>query len=100
MHQLLNGWLAELPAILEFINSIANTTSTLIGVEPGSHKVVSKGYINTENSQMYQLVPFSAPKQLNPWSNSPASRMVIYSQLSAFLGEIEPLNDHPTLVDV
>ena len=74
MHQLLNGWLAELPAILEFLNGIAYTTSTLIKVEAGSHKVAGKGYINTE---MYQLVPFSAPKQLNPWSNSPASRMVI-----------------------
>ena len=86
MHQLLNGWLAKLPAILEFLNGIANTTSTLMRVEAGSYKVAGKGYINTENSQMYQLVPFSAPKQLNPWSNSPASRMVIYSQLPAFLG--------------
>ena len=87
MHQPLNGWLAKLPAILEYLNGIANSTSTLIRVEAGSHKVAGKGYINTENSQMYQLVPFSALKQLNPWSNSPASRMVIYSRLPAFLGE-------------
>ena len=87
MHQLLNGWLAKLPATLEFLNGIANTTSTLIRIEAESHKAAGKGYINTENSQMYQLVPFLAPKQLNPWSNSPATRMVIYSRLPAFLGE-------------
>ena len=36
IHKLLNGYLAELPAILDrFFSGYANTTSTYIGVEGG-----------------------------------------------------------------
>ena len=56
---LLNGQLAELPAILDsLLTGIANTTSTPIGVEVEgwwvvrSHKVAGKGYVNTENGQI------------------------------------------------
>ena len=56
MDRLLNGWLAELPAILDsFLTDIANTTSTPTVVVDGrwvggNHKVAGKGCINTENS--------------------------------------------------
>ena len=39
-------------------------------------------------------------KYLNPWPNSPASRVSIYSWLVACSLEMEPLKDHPALVDV
>ena len=56
--------------------------------------VVGKDYINTENSQMASIgVIFSSTyhaKELNPWPNSPASHVVIYSWLSACPWEMEP----------
>ena len=42
------------------------------------------------------FVPFSYSyhtKQLNPWPNSSASRIVNYSPLSSRLGEMEPFED-------
>ena len=53
-HQLSNGYLAELPTILDIFPGIANTTITPIGVV-GSHKVAGKGYVNTKNSQMSSI---------------------------------------------
>ena len=35
-------------------------------------------------------------KQLNPWPNSPASCVVVYSQLAACPVEMEPFKDHPS----
>ena len=64
----------------------------------GSHKVVGKGYINTENSQMASIGAIFAStyhtKQLKPWPNSSASHVVNYSQLSARQGKIEPFKEH------
>ena len=59
-HQLLNQYLAELPAILDIFPGIANaTTTTLVVVE--NHKVVGNGYVNTENSQIASIsVSFSS----------------------------------------
>ena len=66
----------------------------------GSHKVVGKGYVNTENTQMVSTGAIFTckyhTKQLNPCLNSSASCMVNYSQLSTCLGEMEPFEDHPS----
>ena len=60
----------------------------------GSHEVVGKGYVFTKTSQMASIgVIFTSiyhTKQLNPWPNSLASRVVNYSQLSACRGDIQP----------
>ena len=81
---------------------MANTTSTSIGWEggwqAGSHKVVSKGYVNPENRQMASTGAIFTPtyhiKQLNPWQNSSVGHVVNYSWLSACQGEMEPFQDH------
>ena len=60
----------------------------------GSHKVAGKGCIFTKTSQMASIgVIFTSThhtKQLNPWPNSSASRVVNYSQLSACQGDMQP----------
>ena len=59
----------------------------------GSHKVVGKGYVFTKTSQMASIgVTFTSTyhtKQLNPWPNSSASRVVNYSQLSTCQGDMQ-----------
>ena len=59
---------------------------------------VKATYINTNNSQMVYIgAIFTSTyhaKQLNSWPNSSASRVVNYSQLSAFQGERKPFNDN------
>ena len=35
-------------------------------------------------------------KWLNPWPNSPASRVAIYGRLAAYPLEMEPFKDHPS----
>ena len=81
----------ELPAILDsFLLAYPIPQALLqrwrVGVV-GSHEVVNKGYVNTENSQMASIgVIFSSTyhtKQLNLWANSSASHAVKYSWLSA-----------------
>ena len=70
----------------------------------GSHKVAGKGYVFTKTSQMPSIgVIFTTTyhtKQLNPWPNSSASRVVNYSQLSACQGICSHLKATRTLVDV
>ena len=65
----------------------------------GSHKVADKGYIFTKTSQMASIgVIFTSTyhtKQLNPWPNSSASRVVNYSQLSACQGDMQPFEGDP-----
>ena len=60
----------------------------------GSHKVAGKGHVFTKTSQMASIgVIFTSTyhtKQLNPWPNSSASRVVNYSQLSACQGDMQP----------
>ena len=60
----------------------------------GSHEVTGKGYVFTKTSQMAFIgVIFTSTyhtKQLNPWPNSLASRVVNYSQLSACQGDMQP----------
>ena len=56
-----------------------------------------KAYVNTENRQMTTISAiFTHTKQLNPWQNSSASRVVNYSWMSACEGELELLEDHPS----
>ena len=66
----------------------------------GSHKVVGKGYVNTENNQMASTdAIFTSTyhtKQLNPWPNSSASHVVNYSWLSVCQGEVETFENHPS----
>ena len=66
----------------------------------GSHKVADKGYIFTKTSQMASIgVIFTSTyhtKQLNPWPNSSASRVVNYSQLSACQGDMQPFEGDPS----
>ena len=65
----------------------------------GSHKVAGKGYVFTKTSQMASIgVTFTSTyhtKQLNPWTNSSASRVVNYSQLSACQGDMQPFEGDP-----
>ena len=60
----------------------------------GSHEVVGKGYVFTKTSQMASIgAIFTSTyhtKQLNPWPNSSASRVVNYSWLSACQGDMDP----------
>ena len=60
--------------------------------------VVSKGYVNTENSQMASICAIFTSKyhtkQLNPWLNSSASCVVNYNRLSAWQGERELFKEH------
>ena len=63
----------------------------------GNHKIMSKGYIKTESSEMVFIdVILSSiyhSKQLSPLPNSPANCVVIYSWLPAFPAEMEPFED-------
>ena len=65
----------------------------------GSHEVAGKGYVFTKTNQMASIdVIFTSiyhTKQLNPWPNSSASRVVNYSQLSACQGDMQPFEDDP-----
>ena len=65
----------------------------------GSHKVVSKGYVFTKNSQIASIgVIFTSTyhkKQLNPWPNSSASRVVNYSWPSFCQGDMEAFVGDP-----
>ena len=70
----------------------------------GSHEVAGKGYVFTKTSQMASIrVIFTSiyhTQQLNPWPNSPASRVVNYSQLSLLVkGICSHLKVTRTLVD-
>ena len=66
----------------------------------GSHEVVGKGYIFTKTNQMASIgAIFTSTyktKQLNPWPNSSASRVVNYSQLSACQGDMQPFEGYPS----
>ena len=61
--------------------------------------MAGKGYVFTETSQMASIgVIFTSTyhtKQLNPWPNSSASRVVNYSQLSACQGDMQPFESDP-----
>ena len=61
--------------------------------------MVSKDSIKTEGSQMASIGAIVSStyhtRHLNPLPTSPASCVVIYTQLSACPGEIEPFKDHP-----
>ena len=67
----------------------------------GSHKVAGEGYIFTKNIKMTFIgAIFTSTwhtKQLNPWTNSSASRVVIHSRLSACQGYLKATQ---ALVDV
>ena len=60
--------------------------------------MMGKGYFNFEKSQMAFIgAIFTSTlhtEQLSPYPNSSAKRVVIYSQLSACQGKIEPFEDH------
>ena len=70
------------------------------GWEVGSHEVAGKGYVFTKTSQMASIgAIFTSTyhtKQLNPWPNSSASRVVNYSWLSASQGDMEPFEGDPS----
>ena len=59
--------------------------------------MAGKGYIFTKNSQMTSIgaifTSTCQTKELNPWPNSSASRVVIYSQLSACQRKMGPFKD-------
>ena len=104
MHQLLKGQLAELPIILESFSLAQPITQALLygwRVEVvRSHKVAGKGYSKTENSQIVFIgAIFNSTyhtKQLNPWPNSPANCVMIYSWPYACPGKMKPFKDHPS----
>ena len=74
-----------------FFTGVANTSSTPTGWE-GSHEVAGKSSVFTKTSQMASIgaifTSTDHTKQLNPWPNSPASRVVNYSWLSACQGDM------------
>ena len=65
---------------------------------------MDKGYINIENNKMASIgAMFNYiyhTKQLNLWPNKPSNYVVIYSWLSGYPRKMEPLKDHPALVDI
>ena len=84
---------------------VANTTSTPTGWEGGgwliSHEVAGKGYDFTKTSQMASIgaiftSTYYHTKQLNPWPNSSASRVVNYIWLSACQEDMEPFEGDPS----
>ena len=60
----------------------------------GSHDVAGKAYVFTKASQMASIgAIFTSTyhtKQVNPWSNSSASCVVNFSQLSTCQGDMQP----------
>ena len=60
--------------------------------------MAGKGHVFTKNSQMASIgAIFTSTyhiKQLNPWLNSSASRVMNYSQLSACQGKMGPFESH------
>ena len=60
--------------------------------------MADKGYVFTKNNQMTSIgaifITTCNTKQLNPWPNSSASSVVIYSQLSACQGKMGPFKGH------
>ena len=87
------GWIASWISLhfRWFFTGVDNTSTTPTGWEgrgrAGSHEVASKGYVFIKTSQMASIgAIFTSTyhtKQLNPWPNSSASRVVNYSRLSA-----------------
>ena len=67
--------------------------------EAGSYEVAGKGHIFTKTNHMVSIgaifISTYHTKQLNPWPNSSASRVVNYSQLSASKGDMQPLEGDP-----
>ena len=65
----------------------------------GSHEEVEKGYSFTKTRQMASIgVIFTSTyhtKQLNPWPNSSASRVMNCSQLSACQGDMQIFEGDP-----
>ena len=62
--------------------------------------MAGKGYVLTKTRQMASTDAIFTSKyhtkQLNPWPNSSASRVVNYSQLSACQGYMEPFEGDPS----
>ena len=57
--------------------------------------VEGKAYVNTENRQMTSISAiFTHTRQLNPWQNSSASRVVNYRWMSTCEGQLELFEDH------
>ena len=68
-----------------------------VGGWEGSYRVAGKGYVFTKTSQMASIgIIFTSTyhtRQLNPWPNSSASRVVNYCQLSDCHGDMQPFED-------
>ena len=59
----------------------------------------TKATSRLKTAKWHPLVPFSPlhiTKQLNPWPNSSASRVVNHRQLSDCQREMEPFEEHPS----
>ena len=104
INQLLNEQLAEFSTILDSFQWCSQYHQHCYRVGGwgwvGNHEVIGKGCVNTENSQMASIgTIFTSTyhtKQLNPWSNSSASRVVNYGQLPAYQRNMEPFEEHPS----
>ena len=100
IHQLLNGWLPELPAILDsflLVSQYLKHSYRGGGWGWWGATVTGKGYVNIKNNQMASIgAIFTSAyhtKQLNPWTNTSAGYVVNYSLLPACQGEMEPFED-------
>ena len=65
----------------------------------GSHEVAGKGYVSTKTNQLASIgaifTSIYHTKQLNPWPNSSASRVVSYSCLSACQEDMQSFEGDP-----
>ena len=63
-------------------------------------RMIRPTYVFTKNSQMTSIgVIFTSTchtKQLNPWTNSSASCVMIYRQLSVYWGKMVPFEGYPS----
>ena len=98
-----NYWLNSqqnfLPFQIVFLLSQPIPVATPTG-QVDSHEVVGKGYVFTKTSHMASIgaifTSIYHTKQLKPWPNQSASRVVSYKQLSACQGNTQPFEGEPS----
>ena len=97
--------LAEVPTILDgFLTGLANTTNTCVyrggGWGGGSYKMAGISSVKTENSQMTSFSTSHITQAAKPWPSLSVSHVMIYSQLSAFPGKVEPFKTIRALINI
>ena len=96
---LLNGWLAEFPAILDSFLLATSIPQALLKGWRGAMKRHANLLCKVKTAKWHQLVLFTAPHNtqnsyVNPCPTAPVSRVVIYSWLAACPVEMKLFKDH------